>query len=414
MTSQGRPAPWPAGASTGVGSLPGTNPHDAIKLVFDELPDLPHLPELPARGPGADMLPRTAVIALDMPVDLQPSGWRLVPRAGLESRRARSMLEQDLDALEEVAAGYLGPLKIALAGPWTLAAGLELPRGHKALSDSGATRDLAEALAAGLTDLLADLGRRVPGARLLVQLDEPLLPAVLAGRVRTPSGFSVVRAVEAGPAAERLALVFAAAGAPGDAGRTVGVHCCAPDVPIELLRRAGADFVGLDATLLTPAADDAIGEAVEAGLRFMAGLVPATDAPVVRPDAAGAPGVPTGPDAAGGRPDRRGAESERDAAREATRDDDREARREAAWAARHERGAGAGPAGPGDARLSDPGRTVEPVRALWRRLGFRPEQLGEVVAVTPTCGLAGASEGYALAAMRRCRKAAGVLVESPE
>lgn len=44
--------PWPPASATGVGSLPGTDPAEALRLVFGELPDLPHLTELPARGPG--------------------------------------------------------------------------------------------------------------------------------------------------------------------------------------------------------------------------------------------------------------------------------------------------------------------------------------------------------------------------
>ena len=36
--------------ATGVGSLPGTDPDEAVRIVVGELPDLPHLPELPERG----------------------------------------------------------------------------------------------------------------------------------------------------------------------------------------------------------------------------------------------------------------------------------------------------------------------------------------------------------------------------
>jgi hypothetical protein len=384
VTTSGEPGSgplWPAGAATGVGSLPGGDPLAAAKLVFDELPDLPYLVELPGRGPGADLLGRAAAVAAELPVDLQPSGWRLVARPGLDYRRARGMVGHDLDALEEAADGYVGPLKVAVAGPWTLAAGLELTRGHKALSDHGATRDVAEALAVGLAEMVTTIARRVPGARLLVQLDEPSLPAVLAGRIRTPSGFSVLAAVEDGLVAERLGLVFAEARrVTGVVG--AGVHCCAADVPLDLLRRAGAQFVGLDATLLTESADDAIGDAVEAGMRLMMGVVPSIDA---APAAAGA-GARRGTAASG-----------------------------LTWSSRGDGAPASGAAvGRGAPDLSDPGRTVDPVRSLWRRLGFRPEQLGEVVAVTPTCGLAGASERYARLAMRHCRAAARVLVESPE
>ena len=93
--------PWPPGAATGVGSLPGTDPAEAVRVVLGELPDLPHLPELPARGLGADMIGRGAALLVDLPVDVQPSGWRLVDRPGRDARRAADLLARDLDALEE-------------------------------------------------------------------------------------------------------------------------------------------------------------------------------------------------------------------------------------------------------------------------------------------------------------------------
>ena len=60
--------------------------------------------------------------------------------------------------------------------------------------------------------------------------------------------------------------------------------------------------------------------------------------------------------------------------------------------------------------LSDLGRTVEPILSLYRRLGLAAEQLREV-AVSPTCGLAGASPQWARAAMKRCREAGSRLAE---
>lgn len=276
MSDRGTNPPWPAGTATGVGSLPGTDPVEAAKLVFGELDQMPFLPELPARGPGADMIGRAAALLVDMPVDLQPSGWRLVPRPGLDLRRSQEMLLRDVDALTAAAASYTGTLKLSVAGPWTLAAGVELTRGHKALSDPGASRDLAGSLAVGLAGHLAELSDRVPGARFVVQFDEPSLPAVLDGRVRTPSGFSVVPAVEDGVVVDRLAALFDSLRAAGAV--SVGVHCCASGVPLAVLQRAGADFVGLDMSRLSRADDDAVGEAVEAGVALMVGVLPGIDA----------------------------------------------------------------------------------------------------------------------------------------
>jgi methionine synthase II (cobalamin-independent) len=67
-----------------------------------------------------------------------------------------------------------------------------------------------------------------------------------------------------------------------------------------------------------------------------------------------------------------------------------------------------------DAPLSDPAGSVRGVRELWRRLGLAPGALGSSVAVTPSCGLAGASPAYARAALAHCAKAARSLVDNPE
>ncbi|MDT4944687.1 MAG: hypothetical protein QOH14_1420 [Pseudonocardiales bacterium] len=267
--------PWPAGAATGIGSLPGTDAGEAVRLVFGELPDLPHLPELPARGAGADLLGRGATLLVDLPVELAASRWTFASRPGRDLRRARDFLARDLDALEVQALGYVGALKVQAAGPWTLAAGVELRSGHRVITDHGATRDLAASLAEGLRLHLAEVAARVPGARLVVQLDEPSLPAVLAGTVPTPSGWGTVRAVDATVVEDTLRGVL---GSAPEGGRVV--HCCAADVPIPLLQRAGADAVALDAALLGDGFHDVLGEAVDAGLSLWLGVLPSTDATI--------------------------------------------------------------------------------------------------------------------------------------
>jgi hypothetical protein len=264
--------PWPPGSATGVGSLPGTDPRAAARLVLDELPDFPHLPELPARGPGADLVGRGCAHLVDLHVDLQPAGWRLVPRPGGDERRARDLLAVDVDAFAEAAAGLATPVKLQVAGPWTLAAALDRPRGGQALADPGAVRDLVDSLTQGLADLLADLRRRLPAARWLVQLDEPALPGVLAGQVATASGFGRVPAVAGADAADTLRRLVRGVAAP------VLVHCCAADPPVDVLRQAGCAAVGVDLTL--PGLDeDQVGEAVEAGVGLFCGLLDPLTAP---------------------------------------------------------------------------------------------------------------------------------------
>jgi len=245
--------------------------------VLGELPDFPHLPELPGRGAGADLIGRTAALLVDVAVDLTPAGWRLVARPGIDLRRAHDLLERDLDALTDVADGYTGPFKIQAAGPWTLAAGLERSRGDRAVVDPGARRDLAQSLAEGLAAHAAAVEARVPGARVVVQLDEPSVPAVLEGSLPTASSFGTLPVVEATVVEQELAATVAALPGP------VVVHCCAGRAPLGLFRAAGAGGVSFDSGLVQDL--DAIGAAVEAGTHLLVGVIPGTDSPLGTPKA---------------------------------------------------------------------------------------------------------------------------------
>jgi methionine synthase II (cobalamin-independent) len=262
--------------ASGVGSMPGEDFDEAVRVVLGELPDLPHLPELPGRGVIAAMAGRTLAIIAELGFDLQPAGWRLTDAPGVDHRRARSLLAQDLDVLEEQAGDSLAgrELKVQVAGPWTLAATVERPRGDRLLADAGARRELAQALAEGVAVHVADIRRRVPGAEVVVQVDEPALPAVLAAKVPTASGFGRHRSVDAPRASEALGWVFAAI---ESAGATPVAHCCAADVPIGLLRGAGARGVSVDLDVLGAAAYDDLGAALDEGERVFLGVVPATD-----------------------------------------------------------------------------------------------------------------------------------------
>ncbi|MEU4686380.1 methionine synthase [Streptomyces xinghaiensis] len=329
---------WGTAAATGVGSMPGGDAREAAKTVTGSLEAFPHLPELPARGPGADMLGRTIGLLAELYAHVEPSGWRLTDRPGRDTRRARSWMGEDLDALEEFTQGFEGPLKVQAVGPWTLATGLELRGGEAVLSDAGACRDLAASLAEGLRGHLAEVRRRVPGAEVVLQLDEPSLTPVLSGRVRSASGYRTYNAVDRAVVEGALRGVFAAAG-----GAPVIVHSCAPEVPFALLRRAGAAGISFDFSLLTERDEEPIGEAVEGGTALFAGVVPGTDT-----------------------------------------------------------------------ALSDPALSVMGVRTLWRRLGLSPGSLARSVAVTPSCGLAGASPAYARSALAHCARAARSLADNPE
>jgi hypothetical protein len=174
-----------------------------------------------------------------------------------------------------------------------------------------------------------------------MQVDEPSMPAVLAGTVRSTVGYKTVPAIEEPHAIEILAAVFDAI---VTAGGVPLVHCCGRRPPIDVFRAAGARAVNVDAAQLDPTDDDTIGTAVEGNTCLLLGLLPSQG-----------PGVPP-----------------------IVRD------------------------------------VVAPARGLWRRLGFSPERLGGVVVVTPSCGLAGASEGWVRTVLRLARQAGQVLQESPE
>jgi Cobalamin-independent synthase, Catalytic domain len=331
--------------------MPGTNPAEAMRVVAGELPDFPHLPELPDRGPGADLTGRTAALLVEIPVEVTPRGWRLAERPGRDLSRARSMLSSDLDAMEEVLDGFRGPLKIQLCGPWTLAATLELPRTlNVAIADPGAVADLTASLAEGAAAHVAEVAKRVPGARLIVQFDEPALPAVAGGEVPTASGLSRLRPVEAETLRERLAQVIVGT------GKYTVVHSCAPAVPFGLIRAAGAGALSFDLSLLRRGEEDAVAEAAEAGMGLLTGVVPAVPAP----------------DAGTTRP--------------------------------------AGPTGPGDGS-AEARQAAERVIRLWTRLGLPLDTCPEQAVITPACGLAGASPDQARAALTRCREAGSMLAE---
>lgn len=266
--------------ATGIGSLPGADAaayDEAVDVVLGELgsaPGLPYVPELPGRGPHAGLVGRGLALVTELAVDLQPAGWRLTgtsATSGVDHRRAVSLLAQDLDSVEEHAQGYEGAFKTQVAGPWTLAATVEKPRGDKVLADHGARRELAEALALGVGQHVADLRRRLPGVeRIVVQVDEPALAAVAGGRVPTASGYGRHRTVHPPELSEHLARVLDAV---REAGGEPWVHSCAPGTPWGLVVGAGAKGVCLDADLLGAEDLDVVGQSLEEGRTVALGVV---------------------------------------------------------------------------------------------------------------------------------------------
>jgi Cobalamin-independent synthase, Catalytic domain len=249
--------------------MPGTDVREAMTIISGELPDFPHLPELPDRGAGADMVGRTmaliARVSGDFGVETIPTGWRLSGGVTRDLRRSWSWLGEDLDAAEEVVAGTGVPFKVQVCGPWTLAATVEAPTGGAALKDRGLVSELAEALLHAAADHVAEARRRLPNADVVLQVDEPALPAVLAGRIATASGFGRLPGVGATEAAQTLSPLTEVC--------PVVLHCC-DQFPFEVA--AGAGVAGYSWDLERSGEPEQIGAAFESGARLVVGAVPTT------------------------------------------------------------------------------------------------------------------------------------------
>ncbi|MGB7449107.1 MAG: methionine synthase [Ornithinimicrobium sp.] len=263
---------------TGVGSWPETDVRTTLLMLREELTDpgdgvsgMPYLPELPTRGPGADMVGRTAHLLVDLPVDLQPQGWRLTPRPGADAHRTASLWRQDLDELAEVFSGWNGTLKLQVSGPWTLASELWLPMGDRVLRDAGAVRDLVASLASGIDDHLTRVQHLLPEASLVLQVDEPSLPRVLAGEVPSASGY---RRLPAPDPEYATAVLRAQMGAARHAGAvSTVIHCCAEPPPVRTLHECGPDAIAIDTTALSTQAWESVATALEAGTTLIAGAM---------------------------------------------------------------------------------------------------------------------------------------------
>ena len=127
------------------------------------------------------------------------------------------------------------------------------------------------------------------------------------------------------------------------------VHCCAPRLPFSCITRSGASAVSFDLALLRRQDEDAVGEIAEHGLGIAIGAVPAIEATAS--------------------------------------------------------------AGPGAAASSAARETARAVAGLWRRIGLPVGALSDQVAVTPACGLAGASPARARAVLTQCQTAANLIPE---
>lgn len=211
---------------------------------------------------------------IELPIDAQPYGWRLVSRPGADQRRASSTVRSDVNLLADImgAQESLAPqLKVSVLGPMSLAASLHLHYGERALGDYGARREIAASLAAGLVEHLAALRQAVPGTELVLQFDEPEIVRVLNGAIPTSSGYQTLRSIPLEEVRAAWDLVVSAARSAG----VTDVLFALPEVgsAMEAALTIGADGVGVALDSLATKDWDQLAMAAEAGKNLYLGIV---------------------------------------------------------------------------------------------------------------------------------------------
>ena len=258
----------------------------AAEMVLSELPDFPHVPELPARGPWFDMVGRGCAVLLDLPVAHAAGRWSFARGGrgiGTDLRKARSGLRDDSEQFadlvnqRQVLGAHDGEeslvaVKMQFCGPITLAASVELPNGQPALSDARARADIAASFAEGIRQHVLEIAGWFPeGLPLVVQIDEPAVAAALQGDVPTVSGIGNHAPVASDEVEAQLAHVVRSVAGPA---REVVVHCCAQDPPVRILGAAGAQALSVDLTMLdvTSRSADHLSEWLQEGNKLLAGV----------------------------------------------------------------------------------------------------------------------------------------------
>ena len=238
-----------------LGPMPGTSMAEAADIIMGET-EIPAIPQLPERGLGSDAVGRTASMLEAISIDRGPRSWRMTARPQLLTRRTWDRLERDLDEVQEVWGESVPRVKVQALGPWSLGASIELSNGHRVLTDRSAFNELADALRHGLRTHAEDVARRFHG-EVVVQLDEPLLADVVAGRIPGTTDFDTIPAVPDEVAFDLLQSFDAD-------------YLHAP--PLWSLARAAKTFLTTFRGLDTPRHLDGLGEHLNAGHRIGLGI----------------------------------------------------------------------------------------------------------------------------------------------
>lgn len=230
----------PAGAVTGVGSLPYPSAQQAVEAVQRLCPEAPFWPQLPKRSSSEGIISQGLGILGEL-VEPRESGFGYEVKDGQIDAVVQLLHRSDGALREESAAGFFSfeaallaggfasarAVKGQIEGPITLAAYLYY-KGQPFLSDAA----LFSAVAFHVSQMVCWQVERLRGAGLpvLFFVDEPAL------------------CLEASTAAEEQFL-SALAATLADArarGAYAGLHCCAAS-PFQRMCQVGADILSFDA-----------------------------------------------------------------------------------------------------------------------------------------------------------------------
>jgi len=231
------------GRVTGIGSLPQTDPVDAVRFVAELCPEIPFWPQLPRRSVHETMVDQ-ALGGVEGLLDRRRdgSGFELRPEscgelldrledgaASLDRSHAAGFFAFE-EALHDGVFSRAVSLKGQVAGPVTSA--LQIFDGDRALAGDPVFLPALAQWIAGLAVFQIERLSRA-GPPVMIFVDEPCLGMVDPGSL-TAAGSSLENALRT------------VVGAIRDSGSLAGLHCCAP-FPLAVLSRIKPDIVSFDA-----------------------------------------------------------------------------------------------------------------------------------------------------------------------
>jgi hypothetical protein len=231
------------GCVTGVGSLPFTDPGEAVEFVAEHCPELPFWPQLPRRDAGEGVIGQGMgqLIEFLEPAH-RPYCWAV--RRGAEPEFAAALDDYDAGLSPETAAGFFAlerairsgrfssarAVKAQVEGPATLAHCLFL-QGEPVSRIPGWLERLTRFLERQVAWQVGRLGAL--GLPVVFVLDEPVLTLVGGISPAAPAVASALRRV---------------LGVARGKGAAVGIHCCSP-LPSASLGGLELDVLSFDANL---------------------------------------------------------------------------------------------------------------------------------------------------------------------